>query len=90
MGDVVAMKNTSQYPDLPDEGVPFLREMVQQSILTSQTDSQALQVYLAAKAEEAALFIRSMSNRHDGRPKRLSLYNAAGSRFIRRGFMGQR
>lgn len=90
VGDVVAMKNTSQYPDLPDEGVPFLREMVQQSILTSQTDSQALQVYLAAKAEEAALFIRSMSNRHDGRPKRLSLYNAAGSRFIRRGFMGQR
>ena len=90
VGDVVAMKDTSPYPDLPPEAVPYLREMVQQSILTSQTDSQALQVYLTQKADEAALFIKSMSNRHDGRPKRLSQYNASGSRFIRMGFRGQR
>lgn len=83
VGDVVAMKSTSCYPDLPPEAVPYLREMIQQSILTSQTDSQALQAYLTAKADEAARFVRSMSNRHDGRPRKLSQYNAAATRFTR-------
>ena len=90
VGDTVAMKNTSPYPDLPDEGVPYLRRMVIQTMLTSQTDLQALQIYLTKEADAAALFIRSMSNRHDGRPKKLSQYNAGAARFIRRGFGGQR
>lgn len=85
VGDVVASKSTSCYIDLPPEAVPYLREMIVQSILRSQTDAQALQAYLNSKADEAALFIKSMSNRHDGRARKLSLYNAGATRFTRGG-----
>lgn len=84
VGDVVAMKNTTWYPDMPPEAVPHLRSMVQKTILTAQTDAAALQAYLAEKADEAALFIKGMSNRHDGKPRKLSLRNAAGARFMMR------
>ncbi len=87
VGDVVTLRGTSPYPDLPPEAVPFLRQMIKKTILTAQTDSQALQVYLGEKADEAAMFIKGMSNRADGSPKKLSLFNAGGSRFIRRGIM---
>lgn len=82
VGDVVAMKNTSWYPDLPPEGVPYLREMVQETILRGQTDTAALQTYLANKANEAALFIKGMSNRHDGKARKLSMRHAAAARFV--------
>ncbi len=87
VGDVLALRGTSPYVDLPPEAVPFLRQMIKKVILTAQTDSQALQVYLAEKADEAAQFIKGMSNRADGSPRKLSQYNAGTSRFMRRGIM---
>ena len=89
VGDVVTMKGTSPFPDLPDEAIPFLRQMIKKTILTAQTDVAALQVYLTEKADEAANFLRGMANRHDGRPKKLSLYNAAAGRFVGRGYWGR-
>lgn len=83
VGSVVASAGTSPYPDLPPEGVPFLRDMVVRSVLTSQTDVQALQVYLGQQAEALGNFLRGMGNRADGSPRKLSLANAGAARFIR-------
>lgn len=83
VGDVVTLRGTSPFPDLPPEAVPYLREMVQKTILTAQTDTQALGVYLQEKQDELTNFLRGMKNRADGSPKKLSQYNAAGARFMR-------
>jgi hypothetical protein len=83
VGDVVTMKGTTPYPDIPPDGVPYLRKMIVRTILTAQTDAQALQVYLGQQAEALANFLRGMSNRADGSPRKLSLRNAGTSRFMR-------
>lgn len=83
VGDVVTMKSTSPYPDLPPDGVPFLRDMIVRTILTAQTDMQGLQVYLGQQSEALGNFLRGMSNRADGSPRKLSLSNAGTARFMR-------
>lgn len=83
VGDVVTMKGTSPYPDLPPEAVPFLRKMVQKTILTAQTDAAALQIYLAEQGQAMELFFKGMGNRSDGSARKLSMANAAAARFTR-------
>lgn len=83
VGDVLTMKGTSPYPDLPPDGVPFLRDMVVRTILTAQTDMQGLQVYLGQQSESLGNFLKGMSNRADGSPRKLSLSNAGTARFMR-------
>lgn len=83
VGDVVTMKDTTPYVDLPRGGVPYLRKMVQKTIALAQTDPQALQVYLAEQAAQLAAFMRGMSNRHDGKGRKVSLRYAGAARFVR-------
>lgn len=83
-GDVFAMTGTTPFVPLPREAVPFLRRMIKKVILTAQTDSQALQAYLAEESAALAEFMKGMKNRHDGKGRKVSLWNAAGSRFMRR------
>lgn len=85
VGDVVTMKDTTPYVDLPRSAVPFLRRMVQKTIVMAQTDPQALQAYLADEAAALAAFMKGMKNRHDGKGLKVSLYHAGASRFMRRG-----
>jgi hypothetical protein len=82
-GTVVTMTRTSPFPDLPWEAVPYLRRMVIRTILTAQTDFQALQVYLGQQAEGLANLLRGMSDRADGSARKLSLANAGASKFMR-------
>ncbi len=84
VGDVVTMKDTTPYVDLPRGAVPYLRRMVKKVITTAQTDTQALQAYLSQEAQAAALFIAGMKNRHDGKAKKISLLHAGAARFMRR------
>ncbi len=84
VGDVVTMKDTTPYVDLPRSGVPYLRRMIQKTISMAQTDPQALQEYLATEADALANFMRGMKNRHDGKGKKISLYQAGASSFMRR------
>jgi len=84
VGDVVTMKDTTPYVDLPRAAVPYLRRMVRKVISTAQTDTQALQLYLAQEAQAAAAFLAGMKNRHDGKGRKVSLYHSAAVRFMRR------
>lgn len=84
VGDVVTMKDTTPYVDLPRSAVPYLRRMVQKTIATAQTDPQALQAYLSQEADALANFMRGMKNRHDGKGKKISLFHAGATRFIGR------
>ncbi len=84
VGDVVTMKDTTPYVDLPRSGVPYLRRMIQKTIGMAQKDPQALQEYLSTEAGALANFMRGMSNRHDGKGKKISLYHAGTSAFMRR------
>jgi len=83
VGDVVTMRGTSPYPDFPPEAVPILRRMIQKTILTAQTDSEALQAYFAQQTTEMEALFKGMANRADGSPRKLSLANAAGAQFMR-------
>lgn len=83
VGDYVTLKGQSPFPDLPPEGVPFLRKMIQKVIMTAQTDTQGLGPYMQGQAEEMALFLKGMGNRADGAPRKLSLANSASARFMR-------
>lgn len=83
-GDVFAMTGTTPFVPLPREAVPYLRRMIKKTILTAQTDSQALQAYLAEESAALANFMKGMKNRHDGKGRKVSLWNAAGARFMRR------
>lgn len=85
VGDYVTLKGVSPFPDLPPEAVPFLRKMVQKTILTSQTDTEALGAYLNQQSDELEAFMKGLSNRSDGSPRKLSLYNSASRSFVRLG-----
>lgn len=82
--DVLVPAGTTIYVALPLEGIPYLRRMIRKTILTAQTDAQALQEYLAEESAALANFMKGMKNRHDGKGRKVSLYHAAGSRFMRR------
>lgn len=85
VGDFLVPKGTTPFPDLPPDAVPFLRKMVQKTILTAQTDTEALQAYLQSQAMELEMFMKGMSNRSDGSPRKLSLANSAMRSFVRMG-----
>lgn len=84
-GDYVTLKGVSPFPDMPPEAVPFLRKMISKTITTAQTDSEALSVYLNQKSDELETLMKGMSNRSDGSPHKLSLYNSAARSFVRLG-----
>lgn len=82
--DVICPAGTTPFVSLPREGLPYLRRMVMKTISVAQTDPQALQAYLAEESAALAAFMKGMKNRHDGKGRKVSLWNAAGSRFMRR------
>lgn len=84
VGDVVTMKDTTPYVDLPRGGTVYLKNMVQKVITRAQTDPQALQAYLTEQAGELATFMKGMSNRHDGKGRKISIAHAGAARFMRR------
>ncbi len=75
-GDIVSVKGTSIFPDMPPEAMPFLRNLVGKTITMAQKDDVGFQTYVAGQQEQLANVIRGMSNRADGSPKKLSMRQA--------------
>lgn len=81
-GDILCVYGTSIFPDLPPELHPYLQRLTSATIRLAQGDP-AYQAVIDRAAMDAENFIRGMSNRTDGSPKKLSLKFSAGGAIVR-------
>lgn len=75
-GDIISVKGTSIYPDMPPEAMPFLRNLVGKTITMAQKDDVGLAAYIEDQQSKLANVIKGASNRADGSPKKLSMRQA--------------
>lgn len=72
-GDWVCPKDQSVFVPIPEELVPFLSDMVINSLARTQQDSQLYQAQQAEITKQAKLTMTGVSNRLPGNPKRIRL-----------------
>lgn len=80
-GDIVSVKGTTIYPDMPAELNPLLVNLTIATIKLAQGD-QSYQAQLERAQADTLSAIRGMSNRADGKQRKLTLYNASTVRGV--------
>jgi hypothetical protein len=75
-GDIITVRGTTCFPDIPADAHPTLKTLVCEAITKAQTDRAAYEMTVKTSLERLQAMLLGMSNRADGSPKKLSLANA--------------